>query len=230
MQKTIFRGAAALAMAIAASAPATAADMYRPPEASYKDAPAYVGVNWSGLYLGVNGGYGWNANHDNNWLDPEGGFGGGQIGFNVQRGNIVLGAEADLQGADISDRAGGQGEWGRAQMDWFGTLRARAGLTFDRALIYATGGLAFGNVTKNLCYPSCESRSETQTGWVAGGGLEYKVARDWSVKGEYQYLDLDASSLNGPGPLAWGGGTRTQVNTARLGLNYFVGGGYEPLK
>src|SRR5262245_35254995 len=80
---------------------ANAADIYHaPPAVSYKDTPPpYVGVNWSGLYVGINGGGAWNATHDSDLVDPSGGFGGGQIGYNFQRGNIVFGVEADFQGA-----------------------------------------------------------------------------------------------------------------------------------
>jgi outer membrane immunogenic protein len=232
LHRVILTAASVVALATAANA----ADMYRPSAGGYKDVP-YVGVNWSGLYVGVNGGYGANAaSVPSGWLDPAGGFGGGQIGYNVQRGNIVFGVEADIQGGDISDTVAGtvgdyRGNY-ESKMDWFGTVRARAGYTFDRALVYATGGFAYGNVTNSFCANAggCISASETQTGWVVGGGVEYKLMPNWSVKGEYQYLDLDASSATGAGPLGMGNGDRTQVNTVRVGLNYFVGGGYEPLK
>jgi outer membrane immunogenic protein len=231
LHRVILTAASVVALATAANA----ADMYRPAAGGYKDVP-YVGVSWSGLYVGVNGGYGENAaSVPSGWLDPTGGFGGGQIGYNVQRGNIVFGLEADIEGGDISDTVPGtfgdfRGNF-ESKMDWFGTVRARAGYTFDRALVYATGGFAYGNVTNSFCAGgNCLSTSETQTGWVAGGGVEYKVNPNWSVKGEYQYLDLDASSATGAGPLGMGTGDRTQVNTVRVGLNYFVGGGYEPLK
>jgi outer membrane immunogenic protein len=202
---------------IAFTAAANAADVYRAPGAgSYKDGPAYAAVDWSGLYVGLNAGYGWSANTD--YLDPTGGFGGGQIGYNIQRGNLVFGLETDLQGAGISD----SNSIDKSEMNWFGTLRGRAGYAFDRALIYGTGGLAYGGVH------NAGWGSETQTGWVIGGGLEYKLSPAWSVKGEYQYLDLDANSW--VGPLGEGYETRTQVHTVRVGVNYFVGSGYQPLK
>jgi outer membrane immunogenic protein len=75
-----------------------------------------------------------------------------------------------------------------------------------------------------------DSVSETQTGWVAGGGIEYKIAPAWSAKAEYQLLSLDASDPNGAGPLGLGFGARTEVHTFRAGVNYFVGGVYESLK
>ena len=212
------------ASVFALTAAANAADMYRPSAGGYKDAP-YVGVNWSGLYVGVNGGYGANAASVlPAGLDPAGGFGGGQIGYNVQRGNIVFGLEADIEGADISDTAGRV----TSKMDWFGTVRGRAGYTVGQALVYGTGGFAYGNVKYSTVNGSNE---ETQTGWVAGGGVEYKINPSWSAKAEYQYLDLDASSATGPGSLGNNPNVdRTQVNTVRVGLNYFVGGVYEPLK
>jgi outer membrane immunogenic protein len=209
---------------VVALASANAADLNH----GYKDGPAYVGVNWSGLYLGVNGGYGW---ADSDYMKPEGAFGGGQIGYNVQRGNLVFGLEADFQGSGIGESKSYFLGSDKSQLDWFGTVRARAGFTVDRALVYATGGYAYGRVVNsysNILFSG--SDAETQGGWVAGGGVEFKMAPNWSVKSEYQYLDLDASDSHGAGQLGWGSGTRSQIGTARVGLNYFVGGGYEPLK
>ena len=210
---------AATLTSVVALASANAADMYSGPAGpgGYKDGPAYVGVNWSGLYVGVNGGYGWSANTD--YLDPTGVFGGGQIGYNFQRGNIVFGLETDFQGSGISDSG-----WGdKSSLDWFGSVRGRAGYAFDRALVYATGGFGYGQVTNN-------GFSETQTGWVVGAGVEYKITPVWSAKAEYQYFDLDAPYNSPVGPLGYGSGDRTQFSTIRAGVNYFVGGVYEPLK
>jgi outer membrane immunogenic protein len=217
LHRVILTAASVVALATAANA----ADMYRPSAGGYKDVP-YVGVNWSGLYVGVNGGYGANAaSVTATFPDPDGGFGGGQIGYNVQRGNIVFGLEADIQGADITatDAFGYT-----SKLDWFGTVRGRVGYTVGQALIYGTGGFAYGNVNNTGW------GSETQTGWVAGGGVEYKFNPSWSAKAEYQYLDLDATDAAGAGRLGDGALDRTQVNTVRVGLNYFVGGGYDPLK
>ena len=88
----------AAASVVALTAAANAADMYRPAEGpADKDTP-FVGVNWSGLYFGANGGYG-EASNDSS---INGGFGGGQIGYNIQRGNIVAGLRTDIQGSSIS--------------------------------------------------------------------------------------------------------------------------------
>jgi outer membrane immunogenic protein len=210
---------------VVAFASANAADMYRAPApGGYKDTP-YVGVNWSGLYVGVNGGGAWNATKDTP-LDPTGGFGGGQIGYNWQgmwHPNVVIGIEADFQGGDISDSDRNH----KSELEWFGTVRGRLGYAFDRALVYGTGGFAYGSVKNTVVR---DTTSETQTGWVAGGGVEYKLAPAWSAKAEYQFLSLDAGDANGAGPLGQGLGDRSEVHTFRVGVNYFVGSGYEPLK
>ena len=102
----------------------------------------------------------------------------------------------------------------------------------DRTLIYFTGGFAFGEVeSKGHYYRRAFDVTETQTGYVLGGGLEYKINPAWSIKGEYQFLSLDASDINGAGPLSPGSSNDTsEVHTVRVGLNYHVGQGYEPLK
>jgi outer membrane immunogenic protein len=214
---------------VVALASANAADMYRAPAAGgYKDGPAYVGVNWSGLYVGVNGGGAWNGgNIDPGFESPSGGFGGGQIGYNWQgvwHPNLVLGVEADFQGADVSGSTPTIFGPFKSELNWFGTVRGRLGYAFDRALIYGTGGFAYGEV-KNTFFPT-----ETQTGWVAGGGVEYKLSPAWSAKAEYQFLSLDANDANGAGRLGDAESGRTEVHTFRVGVNYFVGSGYEPLK
>jgi len=144
---------------------------------------------WTGFYVGVNAGYGWNANDSITVggvrfdLDDEGGFvGGAQAGYNYQIGSFVVGLEGDIQYADFGgdDRFDFDGDgildddFNRS--DWFGTVRARAGVAFDRALIYATGGFAF---------------ADDATGWTVGGGLEYAFTNNLSAKIEGLYVNLD---------------------------------------
>src|SRR5215475_14014038 len=139
---------------VAVLASANAADMYRAPQAGgYKDGPVYAGIDWTGAYGGVNGGYGWDASSIGDALapfdiSPAGGFAGGQIGYNIQRGHIVFGVEADIQASDISDSStvtvGNTSATIKSKLDWFGTVRARLGYAADRNLVYITGGLAYG--------------------------------------------------------------------------------------
>ncbi|MBI4723668.1 MAG: porin family protein, partial [Rhodomicrobium sp.] len=158
---------------VVALASANAADMYGAPAGGgYKDGPAYVGVNWSGLYGGVNVGYGEHVDYD----DISGGFAGGQIGFNFQRGNLVYGVETDFQFSGIG--ASYNGWLGSASIDlnYFGTVRGRLGYAFDRALVYATGGFAYGELEAAAAIPLLGwswHGSEVETGYVLGGGVEY---------------------------------------------------------
>jgi outer membrane immunogenic protein len=216
---------------VVALASANAADIFRgPAEGGFKDAP-FVGVNWSGLYAGVNGGAAWTPSRSDDDVNPSGGFGGGQIGYNWQgmwHPNLVLGIEADIQGGDISDTKLFNVGAVRSELEFFGTVRGRLGYAYGPALIYGTGGFAYGSVRNS--FPGF-SQSDTQTGWVAGGGVEYKLAPNWSAKVEYQFLSLDARDSN-VGTLGSneGNNDRSEVHTVRFGVNYFVRNVYEPLK
>jgi outer membrane immunogenic protein len=242
---------------IVAIASANAADMYRgEPAGGYKDGPVFAPVTtWTGFYAGVNGGYAWSQD-SNQFADqvyhfggirPEGGFGGGQIGYNWQgvwHPHMVLGVEADIQGADINDAKAGPLVFGahlnaESKVDWFGTVRGRLGYAFDRTLVYFTGGLAYGSVDNKTFFTPCCARyvnTGTETGYVLGGGLEYKIAPAWSVKAEYQYLNFGnndpARITDGRKFGSFAGNTVNDdaFHTVRVGLNYHVGQSYEPLK
>ena len=124
----------------------------------------------------------------------------------------------------------------KSTLDWFGTVRGRVGYAFDRTLVYATGGLAYGHITDQAsCTKGAQSftcpitgfgKHETDaTGYVVGGGAEYKFNPAWSVKAEYQYIDLGQESF-----FAKEAKEDYAVSTVRAGLNYHIGGGFEPLK
>jgi outer membrane immunogenic protein len=195
----------------------------------YKGGLPYVAVaNWSGFYAGFNVGDGWAAEDGSALLSPSGGFGGAQIGYNWQgvlglNPNIVLGIEADFQGSGLEDSAPGI----KSSLNWFSTVRGRIGYAFGATLVYATGGFAFGEV-ENTVAPF--RVTETQTGYAVGGGVEYKFNPAWSLKGEYQFISLDASDPVGAGPLGFTNGNRSEVNTVRVGLNYHFGQNFVPLK
>lgn len=216
---------------------ASAADLYRnPPPASYVPPAAYVDQNiWQGFYAGLNGGYGWSGG-GNGGTQPQGGFGGGQIGYNFQGGPLVFGLETDFQGGDLSGNiagttTGGNVFSGKESVDWFGTARGRLGLAFGHALFYGTGGFAYGDVRQSAVYNGISlGASGTQTGWVAGGGIEYKVTPAWSLKGEYQYIDLGSEKLTDTANIPATNSLDTSFQTVRLGLNYRFGGSSDPLK
>lgn len=235
---------------VVALASANAADIYTPAPApvgpgGYKDEPWLP--TWAGVYVGINGGYGWSANSDQlrdfsngpgnlfNGLDPTGGFGGGQIGYNWQRGYFVFGVEADFQGGNISDKATWTLATSKSDVDWFGTVRGRLGYAIGPTLVYATGGFAYGHVDNAEIGAVAYRANDVSTGWVVGGGVEYKIAPAWSVKGEYQFIDLgrnDPESAAGvklssfPGVIVHD----DEFHTIRFGVNYHFGQDYAPLK
>lgn len=227
---------------------AQAADLYRAPPApppSY--VPPVVAANtWTGFYAGINGGYGWGTGDDaityfegadqSTRGQPEGGFGGGQIGYNYEVSSFVFGVETDFQGAGISSSVGGTtaagvGFTSQQNIDWFGTVRGRLGYAFNQVLIYGTGGFAYGNVSQHANYGGDVFGSNTtQTGYAVGGGIEYKLNPAWSLKLEYQYINFGSETLTDSlGNTATP--QDTSLQTARIGVNYHFGsGGYVPLK
>ena len=105
----------------------------------------------------------------------------------------------------------------------------------DRALVYFTGGLAYGSVDNEAVDGGTTiiTRTHVVTGYVLGGGLEYKVKRDLSVKVEYQYVNLGKNEPSDGGtPYCANGGTvhDDAFNTVRVGVNYFPFAAREPLK
>jgi outer membrane immunogenic protein len=232
---------------VVALASANAADMYRAPDAvgSYKD--VYAPVNtWTGFYAGVNGGYAFDAQARHGGILDDGGFGGAQLGYNRQGGfglgsHLVLGIEADIQGAGIDNSANSQitfftgavhPDQHNISIDYFGTVRGRIGYAWEQTLFYFTGGFAYGNVnnsfhdlTTGLSYKT----DHVQTGYVLGGGVEYKLNPAWSLKAEYQYIDL--SHDNATDGLGGYIVTKdTELHTVRGGINYHLGTAFEALK
>ncbi|WP_243371184.1 outer membrane protein [Microvirga solisilvae] len=171
---------------------------------------------WTGFYAGVNAGFAFNGSDDDGIVfgtdtifgdsDDDGSFvGGGQIGYNYQMGSFVLGVEGDLQWADFGSTTYvfPTGTVTVDSDDWFGTVRARAGVAFDRALIYATGGWAF---------------TDNRNGWVVGGGLEYAFTNNLSAKVEGLYVNLDEDDFDFAGT-NYSTGER-DFGVVRAGLNY----------
>lgn len=157
-----------------------------------------VGFEWTGFYVGLNGGYLWGNSRlfegfeTTDSFSMDGFVGGAQAGYNFQTGAWVFGVETDIQYSDASGTTNVNCFACTSEIDWFGTLRARGGYAFDNALIYATGGLAYGGVTATAP-GSPFNISETETGWTAGAGFEYAFTPNWTAKAEYLYMDLDTA-------------------------------------
>jgi outer membrane immunogenic protein len=134
-----------------------------------------------------------------------------------------------LQGANFFDE--------RKTFDYFSTIRGRAGYAFDNFLLYGTGGFAFGAVHNRVFVNGVADahKDATETGFAAGGGVEYAITPQISVKAEYQYIDLgsyklSALVLGAPGVTMTTNTLENNLNTVRLGLNYRLARAYEPLK
>lgn len=203
MKRTIC-AAAVVAMSAAS---AVAADMQRP--AYYAPAPAALpgAFAWMGPYAGLNLGYQW-ATTSNSPTDPSGIAGGAQLGYNWQSGQFVYGVETDFQVSGADDTVAPV----EFTNPWWGTLRGRGGYLWNNFLLYATLGLAYGDVKAQT---AGLTETKTHLGWAGGAGVEVALNTAWSAKAEYLYVDLDKRGYTVTG-------TRNGLtsNMLRFGVNY----------
>lgn len=185
---------------------------------------------WAGFYAGLNAGAAWNeaafdhratgnfqlvpaaaanlAALGSGEMDLTRALAGAQIGYNWQRGNWVMGVEADLQwrnysaSSTTSPAVYSPGVTASFQTsidsDYLSTLRLRTGLTVHDMLFYVTGGVAisqfsFSQTVNFGPFPEAAtgSVSETKFGWTIGAGGEFALARNWTLKAEYLFVQFD---------------------------------------
>jgi len=200
-------------------APVMAADL---PARAYTKAPAYVAAvyDWTGFYIGANGGYGssrkcWDysgtptarlaVNIADGCHDATGAVAGGQIGYNWQTGAWVFGVEAqgdwaDLKGSNIANvPAGALSLTNQSKIDALGLFTGRVGYAWNNALLYVKGGAAVANDKYNSYYTVSgvpyASNSETRWGAVVGGGFEYGFTPNWSFGVEYNHAFLGSRDI-----------------------------------
>lgn len=216
MRKFLLSGAAIILFGPAAHA----ADIIEP-----------AAFDWTGPYIGLQAGYGFGESDvegersdpdvvtlpevealvDSDPVEPpdnsgsiglEGFVGGLHAGYNWQSDSLVLGLEGDIEYSDMSGDT--DTPWSKIEqdIDWLGSLRLRAGFAMDRTLIYATGGLAVGEVDMRISDIDFGSNdnNETAWGWTIGGGVEYAFTDDLSGRLEYRYTDLDDTDLGSTTP------------------------------
>ena len=176
---------------------------------------AYVPVatpvyNWGGVYLGINGSWGWggakwtavSASIPNGSFsgtpNDNGGVVGATLGANFQAGAFVFGIDGDWDYSGINTGTSTTlcNAVGRCQTgnNWLSTLRGRFGFAADRVLFYGTAGGAFGNMQTTI---NGVSTTHTQAGWTAGLGVEYAFAENWTARVEYLYVNLGTGSTTG---------------------------------
>ena len=199
---------AAASIAAVWAAPAQAADLNYGSRAPYTVNQPLNGYSWAGPYLGGNLGYGWGT-VDNNPTRPSGLEGGVQAGYSWQTGPWVFGVEGDIQANGADDTFA---PW-KFSNPWFGTVRGRAGYAVNNILFYATAGIAFGEL-RGLTFGGI-SQSHTNAGWTGGVGAEFGLARNWSAKIEYLYVDLSDSQF-----VVTGTQNGYRFGVVRAGVNY----------
>jgi outer membrane immunogenic protein len=200
---------ASVALASAVGTSAALADIYYIPRASHR-VPAEL--TWTGLYIGGHLGAAW---ADVQWADvsltaesvnnDSGGFiGGVHIGYNLQLHSFLLGVEASLTGAVLTDNA--RSTVAPATISYgtdtnpIATATGRLGVVFDRWLIYAKGGWAGAQVEvsgRDTALADSFSFSNWRNGWTVGGGFEYKFQPDFSLGVEYGFIDLGSETMTG---------------------------------
>jgi outer membrane immunogenic protein len=202
---------------------ATAADLSRPaPVPYYPKAPVMVPVyNWTGFYVGVNGGggFGSSAWDSTGRFNVSGGLVGGTVGYNYQVGQAVFGVEGDLDWTNINGSTNTLCPANcQTSNTWLSTVRGRLGYAADRFMPYVTGGVAFGDIRAST--PGFAGASTTNTGWTLGAGLEYAFVNNWSVKAEYLYADLGSFNCGVACTAAATDNVSFRTNILRAGLNY----------
>lgn len=196
MMMTRILGAAGAAL-LATSA--IAADLPRRTQPSAPVVQRMPVFTWTGLYAGVHAGYGFGTvtgSAGTRFQDPTGFLGGGQIGYNLQSGNVVYGLETDLSYAHIQGKNNTLGIAGsKNTLDYLGTVRGRVGYAFDRFLPYLTGGFAYGG--SSISVPGVGKSSPVHYGWTLGGGIEYAITNNITAKLEGLYVDLSDQKVLG---------------------------------
>jgi outer membrane immunogenic protein len=194
-------------VALGAAAPAVAADLAARP---YTKAPPMIAAiyDWSGFYIGINGGGGSSRNC---WTlvgglaegchDSTGGTVGGQVGYRWQTGPWVFGLEAqgnwaDFTGDNVSLFFANRN---RTKIDAFGLFTGQVGYAWNNVLLYVKGGAAVTDnkyTVSDLAGVPVASASDTRWGGTVGVGLEYGFAPNWSFGVEYDHLFMGNATAN----------------------------------
>ena len=198
--------------------------------------------DWSGFYIGVNGGWGssrkcWDQHRTRRPFvraaegchDATGGTAGGQIGYRWQAGAWVFGLEAqgnwaDLQGLQCQPRRLWRAHDNRTKIDAFGLFTGQIGYAWNNVLLYVKGGAAvtddryegFNTATGVL---SVIAPNETRWGGTVGVGLEYGFTPNWSAAIEYDHLFMGNATYNFTSLLAARLRTRAPTASARTSIS-----------
>jgi outer membrane immunogenic protein len=233
-------------VALGMTAPASAADLAARPYTKAPPAPVVAVYDWTGFYIGINGGGG-SSHKCWDFVDPvtgllsregchnaTGGTVGGQIGYRWQSANWVFGIEGQGNWADFSGSNTSvlfAPDFNRSRIDAFGLLTGQVGYAWNNVLFYVKGGAAvtgdkydaFSGITGGLL----ASANETRWGGTVGAGLEFGFAQNWSVGVEYDHLFMGTRTINltAPGGVLFESERiRQDVDIGLVRLNYRFGG------
>jgi outer membrane immunogenic protein len=198
----IARLLAASALLGALSATALAADLAPPPVYPPPPPPVFT---WTGVYVGGQIGYQWGQSQNVQLYEVDdpadfedllshndsGVVGGAHVGYNWQMSQFVFGLEGDVDGSSYEGSSIFDGDITEStRIGIEGSIRGRVGVAWDRVLIYGTGGVAFASIDNSSTEGPFEASSSTgRAGWTAGGGIEYAIDNNWSIRAEYRYTD-----------------------------------------
>jgi outer membrane immunogenic protein len=229
MRKALM-GILALAAVAGTAGAAMAADL-SPPLRPLAAAPLYTPVsayNWTGGYLGVQGGFDWSSASTlfggNTYpANENGGTAGVYGGYNWQpAGNWVFGVDASVNYDSARGSATSGGPLPLANSagpTWNGLLRGRLGYAWDRFMIYGTAGGAMTGYSASTTTPN-GSGSATPFGWTVGAGIEVAITERWSARLDYSYQNYGTFNVKGSGTFAGGVPVKLSSNSLMAGIAY----------
>ena len=214
----------------------------------YKASPVTV-YNWTGFYVGGDVGYGWGTIQNTATTasgaypvgfvfapeDLTGVVAGGHAGYNYQMDHVVVGIEGDFDWTDMKGSASDVSPVllripttteTTGKVTWLADITGRVGYAWDSWLLYAKGGAAWAHTEASSVttgqISSTSSGSETRSGWLIGGGLEWGFMPHWSAKAEYNFMDFgtkDVVRVSDTGTINHRDSTM-RVNVVKAGISY----------
>jgi len=219
--KKILLGMAGL-MALGIAAPASAADLAARPYAKAAPPMMAASYDWSGLYLGLNGGgassrecytltsvagVALSPTASEGCHNATGGLAGGQIGYRLQSGGWVFGVEAQgdwarLRGSNPSPTAGIIPYTNQTRIDALGLFTGQVGYAWNNVLLYVKGGAAVTDNQYSSFFTAAgvqfNNAGDTRWGGTVGTGVEVSFAPNWSVGVEYDHLFMGNPNVTFP--------------------------------
>ena len=222
----------------------------------YKAPPSSAAPNWTGIHVGFDTGYAWGPSsgvlttagdgaHEAYDFKVTGTFAGAFVGADYQLRRFVLGVEGDLQAANLIGNSqyysgvalpvgtlpGGPFTVSTTLKD-YGSLRGRLGVTFDRFLLFGTGGAAWGNPSNAYALygaPPFFTHRGIPDGWTVGAGIDYAFTNNVFGSIEYRYTNFAATAFANAATDSADAGHRMAISDLRAGLAYKFDGSSFPM-